>query len=234
MANSLRSAALILAAGSARRFGRDKQFALIGGKPAILITASNFLSCRFIEEIVIAFSKNNFSKGKKLFAGFDRVKVVLGGDTRMASLKNAYEAVSTDAGIICVHDGARPFANAALIEKLIKAASKFKASAPVVALKDTVKKISGGKIVSTIDRKTHAAVQTPQCYKREIFEKMLSLPESNTDLTDDSQLLEKLSIKAAAVESVYENFKITTPEDLILAEALYEKNSCKKNSKKTK
>lgn len=229
MVNSAKSAALILAAGSSKRFGADKQFATIGGNPVIMLTVSNFLRCQLVGEIVVAFSKRNLSKGKKLFAGFEKVKVVLGGDTRMASIKNAYKALSSSPQIVCVHDGARPFADNNLIERLIKSAAKFTASVPIVPLKDTVKKISNGRISSTIDRKTHALVQTPQCYKMEIFEKMLSLPYSNMDLTDDSQLLEWLSIKAVAVEGSYENFKITTLEDLLLAEVLYEKKYCKKN-----
>ncbi|MEW5950686.1 MAG: 2-C-methyl-D-erythritol 4-phosphate cytidylyltransferase [Elusimicrobiota bacterium] len=223
MANSFSAAALILAAGSAKRFGRDKQFASINKIPVIELTVKNFLKSKKVKEIIVAFSRDNFEKGRRLFLKEKKVKTVIGGKTRMESLKNAFAALSYKPDIVCVHDGARPFVDKRLIENLIGNAFKYKAAVPVVPLKDTVKKVSKNKILSTIDRKSYAAVQTPQCYRTEIFKKIISLPKSSRDLTDDSQLLEEINIKAFAVESSYENFKITTPEDLILAEAVYEK-----------
>ncbi|GAB4029111.1 MAG: 2-C-methyl-D-erythritol 4-phosphate cytidylyltransferase [Elusimicrobiota bacterium] len=232
MANrSIRAAVLILAAGSSSRFGSDKQFARISGREVIALTVENFLKTREIKKVIIAFSASNIARGKRLFSGRG-IDAVQGGDTRMQSLRKAFSALDGEFDVICVHDGARPFVSAPLISELIRTAWTKKAAVPVVPLKDTVKKIRGGRVFSTIDRKTHFAVQTPQCYKADIFKKMISSPKAKKDLTDDSQLLEESGIKPAAVTGDYINFKVTTPEDMALAEVLYEKK-LKKSRKKS-
>lgn len=233
MANRpIRAAVLILAAGSSRRFGADKQFARISGREVISLTVENFLKTREIKKVIIAFSASNISKGKRLFSGRG-IDAVQGGDTRMQSLRKAFSALDAETDVICVHDGARPFASAPLISELIKTAWTKKAAVPVVPLKDTVKKVRNGLALATIDRKSHFAVQTPQCYRADIFKKMISSKRAERDLTDDSQLLEESGIRPAAVPGDYSNFKITTPEDMALAEALYEKKF-KKNFKKNR
>lgn len=232
MANRLiRVAAIVLAAGVSRRFGRDKQFEKIGGREIIAIGVENFLKVPEVKKIVIAFSRSNIDKGRCIFSS-PRIEIVEGGETRMQSLFKAFSALRCEYDIVCVHDGARPFVQRDLIKNLIKYSLKHKVAIPVVPLKDTVKKILKNRVIETIDRNVHFAVQTPQCYQYPILKKALSHFEENMDLTDDSQLAEKIGVKPFAVKGDYLNFKITTPEDIKLAEVMYEKEIKKNNFKK--
>lgn len=233
MANKvIKAAAIVLAAGASKRFGRDKQFEKIGGRAIVEISVEKFLEVREIKKIVVAFSKSNINKGRDIFDN-PKIEIVEGGETRMKSLVKAFSALGCEYDIVCVHDGARPFVRKELIKNLIMASLSYKVAIPVVPLKDTVKKIIKNKVVETIDRDVHFAVQTPQCYRYSILQKALS-SFPNMDLTDDSQLAERIGIKPFAVDGDYINFKITTPEDMKLAEVIYEKEIKKDNFKEKK
>jgi len=121
---------------------------------------------------------------------------------------------------VAVHDGARPFAGAALIRACLERAAEAGAAVPAVPLKDTVKTVSAdGKFFErTPPRAGLMAVQTPQCYKRSVLADIVAAA-ADKDYSDESQVLEGLGIRAAVVLSDYRNIKVTTPEDLVIAEA---------------
>ncbi|MCR4819658.1 MAG: 2-C-methyl-D-erythritol 4-phosphate cytidylyltransferase [Elusimicrobiales bacterium] len=216
-----KAAALILAGGAGKRMGGDKQYMLIGGRPVLERTADVFLNSGLFSEIIIALSPENASRHGSRWASLG-VKIAPAGATRTASLMNAFALVSSDIEIVAVHDGARPFVTSDIITECLEKAGSHGAAVPAVPLKDTVKVISRetGCFESTPDRSALMAVQTPQCYRRGILEKILSIASDGKDYSDESQILEQLGIKPACVKSDYRNMKITTPEDIAIAEAL--------------
>jgi 2-C-methyl-D-erythritol 4-phosphate cytidylyltransferase/2-C-methyl-D-erythritol 2,4-cyclodiphosphate synthase len=214
------SAAVILAGGLGKRMGRDKQYLELAGKPMLEHTAATFAGCGFAE-LVVVLSPDNLKKyGKGWEArGF---RTAAAGATRMDSLQNGFRKLSKAAELVAVHDGARPLVSPALVADTLRAAAKHGAAVPGVPLKDTVKLVSAdGKFFeATPDRSRLMAVQTPQCYRRAVLERVLKAAGPGAGHSDESQLLEKLGVKPAAVMSDYRNIKVTTPEDLVVAEAL--------------
>lgn len=212
--------AIILAGGMGRRMSRDKQYLKILSRPMIEWTLDSFLKTGIFDEIVLVLTPRNI-RLHKIEWSKKGVKIARAGRTRMESLKNGFSCVSKDAKVIAVHDGARPLVSINLIERCMLKAYKYGACVPAVPLKDTIKRVSkdGKSIEKTIDRDCCRLVQTPQCYKREILEKILKKADLKKDYSDESQILEQENIKIRIVESDYFNIKITTPEDLIIAEA---------------
>jgi len=211
--------AIILAGGSGTRMGGDKQYLLLAGRPMIERTVEAFSSSGLFSNIILALGPENL---KKYGPAWERagVKTVPAGATRTGSLRNAFALVSPGAALVAVHDGARPFADKALIKACLAGAADKGAAVPAVPLKDTVKTVSADGLVfeKTPARSSLLAVQTPQCYKRSVLAAILAAAE-NKDYSDESQVLEGLGIKAAVVPSSYRNIKVTTPEDILIAEA---------------
>ena len=212
--------AIILAGGSGARMGAEKQYLPLAGRPMIEWTVEAFTSSGLFSKVILALGPENFEKYGKAWekAG---VSVAAAGATRTDSLRNAFKLVSPGAGLVAVHDGARPLVDGPLIRSCLEKAAEAGASVPAVPLKDTVKRVAaGGKnFESTPDRSALMAVQTPQCYRRDVLERLLGRAAAGKDYSDESQVLEQLGIKAAVVPSSYRNIKITTPEDVIIAEA---------------
>ena len=127
--------------------------------------------------------------------------------------------------MVAVHDGARPFVASSHIENALQTALEKGAAVLAVPVKDTVKEGENGAVMRTLERSKLWAAQTPQCYRREILEEALEKFGAQKEATDESQLVEKLGVSVRLVPSDYTNFKITTPEDLIFAEALVSTNS---------
>ncbi len=212
--------AIILAGGSGARMGTEKQYLQLAGRPMLEWTVEAFTSSGLFSKVILALAPGNLEKYGPAWekAG---VKVAAAGATRTESLRNAFKLVSPGAELVAVHDGARPLVDAALIKACLEKAAEAGAAVPAVPLKDTVKKVSpgGSYFESTPDRASLMAVQTPQCYRLEVLAAILDAAGSGKDYSDESQVLEKLGIKAAMVRSTYRNIKVTTPEDLIIAEA---------------
>jgi len=219
----MKSAAIIVAAGSGSRMGQPKQFLPLGDKTVVECSLAAFLEIPEIETIVLVMTPENVkAHGPRLSS--DRVKVVAGGETRMISVRNGFKEIPEDADVVAVHDGARPLITTAIIKAVIEEAYESGAALPAVPVKDTLKKVASKAlwIAGTPARSSFWAAQTPQCYRREILEEALANFIDEIDATDESQIVEKSGHKVKIVESSYENFKITTPEDLVMAEALLE------------
>ncbi len=213
------SSAVIVAGGSGSRMGRPKQMLPLGGKPVLVRTVEAFLQTPEIKEIVVVTSTENRAELQKRFPG---IVFADPGKTRLLSVKNGFLKTSAASQLVAVHDGARPLVEPAHISACLQAARQYGAAVLAVPVKDTVKVCEGGFVQNTLDRAVLWAAQTPQCYRRPVLAEALEKFGQEEGATDESQLVEKLGIKVRVVPSSYKNNKITTPEDLIFAEALLE------------
>lgn len=213
------SSVVIVAGGSGSRMGRPKQMLPLGGKPVLVRTVEAFLQTPEIKEIVVVTPPENRSELQKRFPG---IVFADPGKTRLLSVKNGFLKTSAASQLVAVHDGARPLVEPAHISACLQAARQYGAAVLAVPVKDTVKVCEGGFVQNTLDRAVLWAAQTPQCYRRPVLAEALEKFGQEEGATDESQLVEKLGIKVRVVPSSYKNNKITTPEDLIFAEALLE------------
>lgn len=213
------SSAVIVAGGSGSRMGRPKQMLPLGAKPVLVRTVEAFLQTPEIKEIVVVTPSENREELQKRFPG---IVFADPGKTRLLSVKNGFLKTSAASQLVAVHDGARPLVEPAHISACLQAARQYGAAVLAVPVKDTVKVCEGGFVQNTLDRAVLWAAQTPQCYRRPVLAEALEKFGQEEGATDESQLVEKLGIKVRVVPSSYKNNKITTPEDLIFAEALLE------------
>jgi len=212
---------IIVAAGSGTRMGRPKQFLPLCGKPVVCWSLEAFLSMPEVERIVVVTTPENIERyGDSLQS--DRVRVVAGGATRMASVRNGFAALGEGPDVVAVHDGARPLITVDVVRKTLDAAHEYGASVAAVGAKDTLKVAQGSElwVTDTPDRSTMWQAQTPQSYRRNVLARALDGAPDAQDATDESQLVERMGQRVRIVESSYENIKITTPEDLLIAEAM--------------
>ena len=218
--------AIVLAGGRGKRmnYHKSKQFIEIKGKPVLVYTLEKFIYNKSIDEVILVLPEDEVDYCKKEVLQRYSLKVdriVIGGKERQDSVFNALEAMEK-ADIVSIHDGARPFISEKIIEEGIKYANIYGAAAPGVTPKDTIKIKNEDNIsVDTPDRNTLVAVQTPQCFKYdEIYQCHRKIKEENAIVTDDTSVVERYGHKVYLYEGDYTNIKITTPEDLILAERL--------------
>ena len=200
--------------------GRPKQMLPLGGKPVLVHTIQAFEQVPGVRQIVVVTPDENRSAVLKYVS---RVEFADPGETRLESVKNGFSHVARAAQTVAVHDGARPLVNPKHIADCLQAAQTYGAAVLAVPVKDTVKVAKDDFVARTLDRSTLWAAQTPQAYRREVLAEALEKFGHETAATDESQLVEKLGVKVRLVPSDYRNNKITTPEDLVFAEALVDK-----------
>lgn len=221
--------AIVAAAGSSRRMGEvNKLMApLLDGVPVLAWTLRALNEAELVDEIVVAVREEDLlSTGDlcKIYGISKPVKIVRGGDTRLDSVLAASLECREDAAFLAVHDGARPLASPALIDRTIALARRTNAAAPAVPVKDTVKLVRDGVVVSTPPREDLRAVQTPQVFEASLLRAALQAArDAGGAVTDDCAAVERLGKEVHLTEGDYENIKITTPEDLILAEAILQR-----------
>lgn len=192
----------------------------INGKTVLERSVNAFLNISDVDEVIVVAREKDIPAFSDILTD-ERVSFVLGGDTRQQSVMNAVDVID-DCELIIIHDGARPLIKSEDIENTIKAAKENKASAVGVFVKDTVKVVDkNGFVVSTPDRSTLFAVQTPQIFDFELYKNAAqNAREKGFDFTDDCQLVESFNQKVKTVVGSYSNIKITTPDDIVLAENL--------------
>lgn len=221
------SAVVVAAGNSTRMNGINKQTLLVDGVPVLIMTLKALEGCGAVNEIVIAAREQDIPDFYSLVKEYEITKVktiTVGGDTRQKSVKNAVEKVSGESEYLIIHDGARPFVSEEIILNTLSAAEQFGSAAAGVPSKDTVKVVNErGEIVSTPERSTLRLVQTPQIFKKELYIKALNSVEGAEQFTDDCKLIEAYGGTVVITEGSYDNIKITTPEDIILAQAIIEK-----------
>ncbi len=217
----IKASAIIAAGGAGKRMGRPKQLLPLCGSSVLEHTLDAFIRCGCFRRIIVVTTERNFDKIKKIKSKFRGLVFAPAGATRLESVLSGLKAAEDENGLIAVHDGARPLVCPKDIRACLQAAQKHGAAVLAVALKDTVKFSKDGKFIDkTLKRAQLFAAQTPQCYRADILKKALAKYGKLKQATDESQLVEKTGVKVALVPSSYANIKITTPEDLITAEAL--------------
>ena len=204
--------------------GIDKVMAELGGEPMIVRTARAFQNSDVIREIVIVTRPDLIGKIKALCADFDKVKeVVAGGADRAESVNNGLKALSAKARLVAVHDGARPLISREVIDRAVRTAHIYAAAAPGVPVKDTVKIVEGGVVVTTPDRSTLQAIQTPQVFDLDLLKGALQKAKKDkSPITDDCSAVELMGMAVRIVDGDERNIKVTTPMDLQIAELLLE------------
>ena len=219
--------AIFPAAGASRRMGGDinKIFLELGGEPILLRTLKTFSKSPRINFLIVVVNENEVDAVQKLLDSADDLKpykIVVGGSERQYSIANGLKALPDDAEIVLVHDAARPLINLNVIEDVIDAAKKFGGAIAAVPEKNTIKFIDAENFVTyTPPRSKLVQVQTPQGFQRELLLKAYEQAALDKFLgTDDSSLVERIGDKIKVVTSDYRNIKITTPEDLKIAESL--------------
>lgn len=201
---------IVVAAGSGARFGGLKQFEPLGTRR--VVDWSVEAADESTDGVVLVLPPD--ASGD--FAPSASVRTVHGGSSRSASVRNGLAYVPMSATIILVHDGARPFADAAVFERVIQAVRAGADGAiPGVLVTDTIKRVAhDGTIVETVDRRPLRAVQTPQAFRAEALRTAYS---GGSDDTDDAAVVEAAGGRVVVVEGAVENRKITTPADLVWA-----------------
>lgn len=215
------AAALIVAAGAGRRFGGPKQFAYLKGQPVLEWTLARFDGHPGIRSIVLVLPDENDRKHYEL--RYSKIAaVVRGGERRQDSVWQGFRFLDPSATrLVLVHDGARPLAGADLIDRVLAAAADTGAAVPVVPVEDTLKETVDGRLTGTADRARLVRAQTPQGFRYDVLLRALEAARADRFYgTDEAQLVERLGGPVAAVEGDPRNLKITTPLDLVIAEAL--------------
>ncbi len=221
--------AVIVAAGTSTRMGGiDKVFAQLNGEPLLAKVMTVFQNCPSVDEIVLVLAKKSMEEGRTLVKerGWPKVVAVCsGGPRRQDSVREGLRRL-VDCEWVLIHDGARPCVSTDLIERGLIAAQKNGAAIAGVPVKDTIKIVSRrGFVQHTPDRQYIWAAQTPQVFRYDLIAE--AYRQIDEEVTDDAELVEKLGHKVEVYMGSYHNIKVTTPEDLAVAEVLLQKQGAK-------
>jgi 2-C-methyl-D-erythritol 4-phosphate cytidylyltransferase len=225
-----RNLAVVVAGGSGIRMNANlpKQYLQIAGKPILAMATEVFENSPLIDEIILVVAEEYLA-----YASYEIVdkykmkkvaKIISGGTTRQESVLAGLSASPQVTDYVAIHDGVRPFIRQTMIDQLFKAVPQTGAAIPAVRAKETIKLVENNLIASTIPREKVYLAQTPQVFRYEnILEIHHRAADQNYEATDDAMLAEQYGMKVAIVPGYYDNIKITTPEDLILAEEILKK-----------
>jgi 2-C-methyl-D-erythritol 4-phosphate cytidylyltransferase len=216
-----KTGAIIVGAGSSQRMGRDKVFMSLAGKPLLAWSVDFCQNCKLVDQIAVVVNERKLDLGHRLAAKRSWSKVVEicgGGKRRQDSVRQGLNELD-DCDWIIIHDAARPFLTIDLIRDGLEAAQATGAAVAAVPLKDTVKLGGGDMMVTkTLNRQELWAVQTPQVFRFDIITE--AHEQITKEVTDDASMVEQLGRKVKLYMGSYNNIKITTPEDLALAELI--------------
>ena len=217
--------AVILAAGSSQRMGKDKTFMMVGALPVLVRTLLAFEKSEHVEEIIVVTRVDRIEETAAICHGngISKLKMVIGGGaTRMESALAGVSACGKDTKLIAIHDGARPFVTQELISRTVYAAEKYISAVPVIPSTDTLKIVDeNGVITGTPDRSRVFRVQTPQIFHADMIKGALTKAATERlSITDDCSAMDMMGVKTHVVEGDPDNIKLTTPNDIIVAEAI--------------
>ena len=233
----MKAVAIIAAGGLGKRIVEDsatggegnlpKQFLMLKGKPILAHTIDKFQRCELIDEIILVVPEDYMGYCSQAIAdkySFKKIKrIVCGGKERQDSVYLGLKACPKNTSTVAIHDGVRPLISPDKISESIKLCQKKKAVILAVPAKDTIKRVEGGSVTTTLDRKKLWLTQTPQVFEyRLILDAYEKAKEDDFVGTDDSVLVERQGHEVVILEGEYENIKITTAQDLTLAEKLLE------------
>ncbi|MFC6996895.1 2-C-methyl-D-erythritol 4-phosphate cytidylyltransferase [Rufibacter roseus] len=222
--------AIIVAGGSGSRMqaAMPKQYLPIAGEPVLMHTIRKFADYDAAIDVVVVLPAHEIEAWQGLCAEHGFVlphQIVAGGDTRFQSVQNGLAALfHADEGVVAVHDGVRPFVDAAILDSAYQMAHAEGSAVVAVSLKDSLRKVTGGKggKSKAVDRSAFRLVQTPQCFRLPLLRRAYEQEEIPL-FTDDASVVERFGHRIHLVEGNYRNIKLTTPEDLVLAEAFLRK-----------
>lgn len=223
----LLTAVIIAAAGSSTRMGAgiDKQFVMLNGQPVLWHTLNVFIQLPQVRQLLVTVSPGNAERVAALLQTTVTDipwQIVPGGAERQYSVQNALNRVDSSMDLVMVHDGARPFVEKDCVLESMRLAGHYGAAVVAVPVKDTIKSADQSAVVrQTLDRSSLWQVQTPQTFRRELLQQAYAQAAAAGVLaTDDAALVEWAGGEVRLVRGSYNNFKVTTPEDLLLAEAV--------------
>jgi len=222
----MKTVAIIVAGGSSKRFGKKipKQFQILAGKPLLSHTIEKFEKSSLVDKIYVVVAEGYLEYTAEKITNpynFKKVsKIVSGGETRQQSVRKGLEACPLSTDIVVIHDGARPLVSVSDINKVIETAKKERAAILAVKINDTVKRIKNNYIISSPDRTDLYQAQTPQVFQYDLILNAHKNYDEYKTVTDDASLIEKKGFKVKVVETTSPNFKITTRDDLKIAELL--------------
>ncbi len=214
------------AAGSGKRVGirNKKPFVKLAGKPLVAYALGALESSASVDKIIVAVEAGSIERLKEIISryGFKKIgKIVEGGHTRAESVKNCFKKIDNPCDVVLIHDGARPFPGLNSIKNCIRLAKKFGGCISAIPVTDTIKLADKRKFITkTLDRSHLWRAQTPQAFKYELLKYALTRVKSNSNITDDASLLEYVGKKVKILEGSVKNIKITTKEDIKIAEVL--------------
>lgn len=219
--------AIVLAAGVGRRMAATKNKVLLtldDGRTIIEHTVTAFLEDSRCARIVLVVQADDHSEIAGIIAsveGKENITLVIGGRERQDSVKIGLQELQNGANIVMVHDGARPFIQKETLERVFEKAQETGAAIVGVPVKDTIKRVIEGAVVETVERTCLCQAQTPQAFRLELLKSAHKYAEEVAFFgTDEASLVEQLGITVHVVKGSYQNIKITTPEDMVLAQAI--------------
>lgn len=221
-----RVVAIVPAAGSGKRLGlrESKPFVLLGGKPLIVYALKTLNSSEYIDTIIIAVRSGLIGRLKAIIKKYGISKarfVTAGGKTRSESVMNCFKLIDDDCDLVLIHDAARPFLSKDLIKETVLCSNKHGACITAVRQTDTVKLADKRLFIKkTLDRDSLWRAQTPQVFRYSLLKKCIKYKSSNKEITDEASCLESMGRKVKILEGTAKNIKITTREDLKIAEVL--------------
>ena len=224
----MRTVAIVPAAGTGNRMGgeRSKQYLTLAGMPILVHTLKVFDECPLVDGLLVVVPPQDIEFVRDTVLAPWRLKkvagVIAGGKERQDSVRAGVEALDRETDLVIVHDAVRPFITIELISQCIRAAREEGAITVGVPAKDTVKEVTpDGRVLRTCDRSLMWLTQTPQAFRRNIIENAhRAAVRDGFRGTDDTSLVERLGIAVRMIRGEYSNIKITTPDDLILAETM--------------
>jgi len=220
----MRKYAIIVAGGSGSRMGTaiPKQFLLLSGKPILMHTIEAFKNTSPAIEIILVLPRDAQDQWKKLCEVHqfsEKLIIADGGVSRFHSVKNGLDKIGDHESLVAIHDGVRPLVSSGIIQNAYDCADKNGSAIVSTPVKESMRQISGKKSY-TIDRSKIRSIQTPQTFKTSLIKEAFSKVDRNKNFTDDASVAEKAGFDVQLVEGSYQNIKITTPEDLLFAEAI--------------
>jgi 2-C-methyl-D-erythritol 4-phosphate cytidylyltransferase len=224
----MKTIAIVPAAGTGERMGtnRKKPYLLLNKRPLLYYTLTALDSIASIAQIIVAVAPGDerFCQQQVLekFHFNKSIQIIPGGSSRQESVRRLLERVPEDTQLVLIHDGARPLITPELLEQAIAETMVWKATVLAVPVKDTIKSANDTlQIEKTISRERLWAIQTPQTFERSVIQEAHQRASQEGFIgTDDAALVERMGVQVKIVMGSYDNIKITTPEDLIVAEAL--------------
>jgi 2-C-methyl-D-erythritol 4-phosphate cytidylyltransferase len=213
----VRATALVVAAGASTRMGADKLWADLGGEPVLSRTLRALASAELVDELVVVAREDSIGRVDELARTLGkRVRTCAGGQRRQDSVRAGLELVQ--GAIVVVHDGARPLVEPAIVDEGVRLATQHGAAIAALPCVETIKRVDEGLVAQTLDRSQLWSVQTPQVFRTSLLRRAHAT--ITADVTDDAAMVEQLGQPVRVYPGSRRNIKITTAEDLAIAEAL--------------